>query len=93
MRKAGVFVTGLVGGAVALPSAFIFVRPVRKAIVNGVLNGAKKHLANLIENDHEFRQEMIEVGSEGLAGLIIIEEAKKTASNNHNYTPYSKAGN
>jgi ABC-type taurine transport system ATPase subunit len=77
MHKALIFVAGSVAGAVALPATLIYVKPVRTKIVDAALNKAKKYVAAKIVDDAEFRTELIDVGSEVLAGLIIIEESKK----------------
>jgi hypothetical protein len=77
MRKAVIFAAGLVGGAVALPASLIYIKPVRTKIVDGLLNKAKIYFANKLVDDAEFRSDLIECGSEALAGIILIDEAQK----------------
>jgi hypothetical protein len=77
MLKIAIFAAGSVVGALALPATLIYVKPVRTKIVDGLLNRAKTYLANKLVDDNEFRKELIEVGSEVLAGLIMIDESKK----------------
>lgn len=77
MLKSLIFVAGAVAGAVALPATLLYVKPVRTKIVDGALNKAKKYVAAKIVDDAEFRTELIEVGSEVLAGLILIDESTK----------------
>ncbi|UYL88243.1 hypothetical protein SEA_LILHUDDY_49 [Arthrobacter phage LilHuddy] len=77
MLKTAIFAAGVVSGAIALPATLIYVQPVRTKIVDGVLNKAKHHFATKLVDDAEFRTELIEVGSEVLAGLVMIDEVKK----------------
>jgi hypothetical protein len=77
MLKTVIFAAGVVSGAIALPATLIYVKPIRSKIVNGVLDRAKTHMANAIVDDAELRQELIEMGSEALAGLILIDESQK----------------
>jgi hypothetical protein len=77
MLKASIFITGMVAGAIALPATLIYVKPVRTKIIDGVLNKAKQYFAEKLVDDAEFRTELIEMGSEVLAGLIMIDETKK----------------
>ncbi|WGH21738.1 hypothetical protein SEA_INKED_51 [Arthrobacter phage Inked] len=77
MLKTVIFAAGVVSGAIALPVTLVYVKPVRTAIVDGILNRAKKHLAVKIVDDPKLREELIDVGSEVLAGLIIIDESQK----------------
>jgi hypothetical protein len=77
MLKTIIFAAGAVSGAIALPATLIYVKPVRSKIVNVVLDRAKTHMANAILDDAKLRQELIEMGSEALAGLILIDESQK----------------
>jgi hypothetical protein len=77
MLKTIIFAAGAVSGAIALPATLIYVKPVRSKIVNVVLDRAKTHMANAIVDDAKLRQELIEMGSEALAGLILIDESQK----------------
>lgn len=77
MLKTVIFAAGVVSGVIALPTTLIYVKPVRTKIVDVVLNKAKHNLATKLTDDAEFRNELIEMGSEALAGLILIDEAQK----------------
>lgn len=77
MLKTVIFAAGVVSGAVALPATLIYVKPVRTKIVDTVLNKAKHYFAEKLVDDSEFRNELIEMGSEVLAGLVILDEVKK----------------
>lgn len=77
MLKTVIFAAGVISGAIALPATLIYVKPVRTKIVDVVLNKAKHNLATKLVDDAEFRNELIEVGSEVLAGLVVLDEVKK----------------
>jgi hypothetical protein len=77
MLKTVIFAAGAVSGAIALPATLIYVKPVRTKIVDGVLNRAKTKMANAIVDDAKLRKELIDMGSEALAGLIMIDESMK----------------
>ncbi|QFG08724.1 hypothetical protein PBI_INGRID_49 [Arthrobacter phage Ingrid] len=77
MFKTVVFAAGVVSGAIALPATLIYVKPVRTKIVDGVLNKAKHYFANQLVDDAEFRKDAIELCSELLVGLTLIDESKK----------------
>jgi len=81
MLKTVIFAAGVVSGAVALPATLIYVKPVRTKIVDAVLNKAKHYFASQLVDDSEFRQETIELCSELLVGLSLIDEAKKAEGN------------
>jgi len=81
MLKTLIFAAGAVSGAIALPATLIYVKPVRTKIVNSVLDRAKTKMAEAIVDDAELRKELIEMGSEALAGLIMIDESKKRYGN------------
>jgi hypothetical protein len=77
MLKTAIFVAGTITGALALPATLIYVKPVRTKIVDGVLNKAKHYFADQLVNDAEFRKDAIELCSELLVGLTLIDESTK----------------
>ncbi|ASM62325.1 hypothetical protein SEA_NIGHTMARE_49 [Arthrobacter phage Nightmare] len=74
VRNLIIFAAGAVSGAIALPATLIYVKPVRTKLINASLERAKKKLATAIVEDHTLRKNLIEMGSEALSGLIIIDE-------------------
>ncbi|ASD52271.1 hypothetical protein QCN32_gp47 [Arthrobacter phage Niktson] len=74
VRNLIIFAAGAVSGAIALPAAFIYVKPVRTKLVNYSLARAKDRLATAIVENPKLRRELIEKGSEALTGLIMIDE-------------------
>jgi len=77
MLKTAIFAAGTVVGALALPAAVIYIKPVKVMVTRAIGKGA----VYLIEKDANIRDILINQGTEFLTYVAVIDEAKKRYGN------------